>query len=97
MSNIRISVKKKSGVYAITEFQCDWKIIFIRVWSIDFPKILEWLKIESRMRILRWVSGVVKEDRMRNACYVSENIDVVSIVDQVRENRQRWFWHVIRR
>lgn len=39
------------------------------------------------IRMLRRMSGVTREDRIRN-----ELKSVVSIVDNSRENRQRWFW-----
>jgi hypothetical protein len=45
--------------------------------------------------MLRWRSGVTREDRMKME-YVSSSIGVASIVDK-RENRLRWFGHVVRR
>jgi hypothetical protein len=40
------------------------------------------------MRMLRWVSGVTKEDSIRNE-YVKGNIGVASVMDKMRENRLR--------
>jgi hypothetical protein len=47
------------------------------------------------MRIFRWMSGVSREDRIRNE-YVRDRIGVASIEDKMRENRLRWFGHVMR-
>jgi hypothetical protein len=46
------------------------------------------------MRILRWMSGVTREDKIRNE-YVRSNISVTSIVDKMRENRPKWSEHVM--
>jgi len=42
--------------------------------------------IVAEMRMLRWMSGVTKEDRIRNE-YVRGNIEIVPNVDKVKENR----------
>lgn len=42
------------------------------------------------------MSGMTRKDRIRNG-YVRGSIGVISIVDKVRENRLRWFGHVMRR
>jgi len=39
---------------------------------------------------------VTREDRIRNK-YVRGSIGVASIVDYIRENKLRWFGHVMRR
>jgi hypothetical protein len=39
-----------------------------------------------KMRMLRWMSEVIREDRIRNE-YLRGIISVVSIVDKMRENR----------
>eukprot|EP00102_Acyrthosiphon_pisum_P026090 XP_016663300.1 PREDICTED: uncharacterized protein LOC107884852 [Acyrthosiphon pisum] len=48
------------------------------------------------MKMLRWMSGVTREDRIRNE-YIRDSIGVASIVDKMRENRLRWLGHVLRR
>jgi hypothetical protein len=42
------------------------------------------------MRMLRWMSGVTRKDRIRNK-YVRCSIGLASIVDKMRKNRQM-FW-----
>jgi len=42
------------------------------------------------------MSGVTKEDRIKNK-YVRGSIGVASILDKMRENRLRWFGHVMTR
>jgi len=42
------------------------------------------------------MSEVTKEDRIKNE-YVSGSIGVVPIVDKMRENRLKWFGHLMRR
>jgi len=49
--------------------------------------------------MLRWMSGMTREDRIRNE-YIRGSIGVAkmaSIVDEMRENRLRWLGHIIRR
>jgi len=53
-------------------------------------KKIEQGKCVVKIRILRWISGVTKYDRIRNE-YVRERIKVASIVDKMRKNRLRWF------
>jgi hypothetical protein len=48
-----------------------------------------------KMRMLRCMVGVTREDIIRNK-YVRGSIGVASIVDKKRENRLRWFSHVMR-
>jgi hypothetical protein len=40
------------------------------------------------MRLLKWMSRVTREDRIRNS-YVRGSIGVASIMDKMRENRMR--------
>lgn len=51
---------------------------------------------DAEMRVFRWMSGVVTEDKIRNE-YVRDSIGVVSVVEKMRENRLRWFGYVMRR
>jgi len=48
------------------------------------------------MRMIRWMSGVTREDKIRNG-HVRGSVCVASIVDKMRENKLRWFGHVMRR
>ena len=48
------------------------------------------------MRMLRWMSGHTRLDRIRNVD-IRSKVGVVSIVDKLRESRLRWFGHVRRR
>jgi hypothetical protein len=48
------------------------------------------------MRILKWMSEVTREDGIRTE-YVRGKNRVVSIVDKKRENRLRYFEHVMKR
>ncbi|KAL4104536.1 hypothetical protein QTP88_019831 [Uroleucon formosanum] len=58
---------------------------------------IEWQSMSgTEMRMLRWMSGVTREDRIKNE-YVRGSIGVASIVDKMRENRLRWLGHVMKR
>ncbi|KAL6532820.1 hypothetical protein OROGR_013780 [Orobanche gracilis] len=50
----------------------------------------------AEMRMLRWMCGHTKKDRLRNEV-IREKIRVASIEDKMMENRLRWFGHVRRR
>ncbi|KAL4135686.1 hypothetical protein QTP88_007282 [Uroleucon formosanum] len=90
---------------------CDWRISkklkgkFCR--SVVRPTMLYSLKSSAdrrieqsmnvtEMRMLRWMSGVTRENIINNE-YVRVSIGVASIVDKVRENKLRWLGHVMRR
>jgi hypothetical protein len=48
------------------------------------------------IKMLRWMSRMTKEDRIRSK-YVTVSIDVAAlIVYKMRENRLRWFGHKMR-
>ena len=49
-----------------------------------------------KMRMLCWMSGKTRQDRIRNDT-ISERVGVAPIVEKLVENRLRWFGHVERR
>jgi hypothetical protein len=63
-------------------------------WVVDKRK--EQSRNGAEIRMLRWMSGVTREDRIWNE-YLRGSIGMVSIVEKMRENRLKWFWHVMRR
>lgn len=48
------------------------------------------------MSMLRWMCGVIGKDKTRNT-FICEQLDIVSIVDKMRENHLRWYEHMHRR
>ncbi|PHT35990.1 hypothetical protein CQW23_23690 [Capsicum baccatum] len=48
------------------------------------------------MRMLHWMCGFIKADRVRNES-IREKVGVVSVEDKMWEVRLRWFGHVMRR
>ena len=50
----------------------------------------------AEMRMLRWMSGKTRHDRIRNDT-IRERVGVAPIVEKMVENRLRWFGHVERR
>ncbi|KAF3651248.1 Phosphoribosylaminoimidazole carboxylase, chloroplastic [Capsicum annuum] len=50
----------------------------------------------AEMRMLRWMCGFTRADRVRNEI-IREKVGVVSVEDKIREVRLRWFGHVMRR
>ncbi|KAD3338158.1 hypothetical protein E3N88_33679 [Mikania micrantha] len=64
------------------------------VWPI---KKTQQRKLESaEMRMLRWMCGHTRLDRIRNEV-IREKLEIACISDKVREGRLRWFGHVRRR
>ncbi|PHT60418.1 Transmembrane 9 superfamily member 2 [Capsicum baccatum] len=50
----------------------------------------------TEMRMLRWMCGFTRADRVRNES-IWEKVGVVPVEDKLREVRLRWFGHVMRR
>ncbi|KAI3814008.1 hypothetical protein L1987_18747 [Smallanthus sonchifolius] len=50
----------------------------------------------AEMRMLRWMCGHTRMDRIRNKVF-RERLGVACISDKIREGRLRWFGHVRRR
>ncbi|KAL6560073.1 hypothetical protein OROHE_006311 [Orobanche hederae] len=50
----------------------------------------------AEMRMLRWMCGHTKKDRLRNEV-IRKKVRVASIEEKMMENRLRWFGHVRRR
>ncbi|XP_066986831.1 uncharacterized protein [Macrobrachium rosenbergii] len=50
----------------------------------------------GEMGILRWISSVTREDRIRNE-YIRGSTKVVEISKKLQEERLRWYRHLLRR
>ncbi|PKA57161.1 ataxia telangiectasia mutated family protein [Apostasia shenzhenica] len=50
----------------------------------------------AEMRMLWWMCGYTRKDRMRNE-YIQKKVGVAPIEDKLRESRLRWFGHLNRR
>ena len=53
-------------------------------------------KLDAEMRMLRWMSGVNKLDRIRNERFKGTT-KVGEIYKKVQESRLKWYGHVLRR
>ena len=50
----------------------------------------------AEMRMLRWMCGVTREDRIKND-YVRGTTKVVEVSKKAQEGRLRWYGHILRR
>ena len=50
----------------------------------------------AEMRMLRWMSGVTRENRIRNE-YIRGSTKMVEISKKVQEGRLRWYGHLLRK
>ncbi|PHT63712.1 UDP-glucose:glycoprotein glucosyltransferase [Capsicum annuum] len=70
-----------------------------RVGAVEYLPVknshIQKLKV-AEMRMLRWMCGFTRADRVRNEI-IREKVGVVSVEDKMREVRLRWFGHVMRR
>ncbi|XP_063607302.1 uncharacterized protein LOC134781917 [Penaeus indicus] len=50
----------------------------------------------AEMKMLRWMVGVTRRDRIRNE-YIRGTVNVVEVSKKIQESRLRWFGHLRRR
>ena len=72
--------------------QCQSAAATLRVNLSFFRSCLKKLDV-AEMRMLRWMSGTTKLDRIRN----ERIIEVGEISKKVQESRLKWYGHVLRR
>ena len=66
----------------------------VKCWAVG--KKVEDLLSRIEMRMLRWILGTSKRDKIRNE-KIRRRCGVTDIVDKMREARLRWFGHMLRR
>ena len=50
----------------------------------------------AEMRMLRWMVGITRRDRIRNEC-IRGTVKVIEISKKIQESRLRWYGHLRRR
>ena len=50
----------------------------------------------AEMKMLRWMVGVTRKDRIRNE-YIRGTVKVVEVSRKIQESRMRWYGHLKRR
>ena len=64
--------------------------------SVTMKKKTDERKLDvAEMKMLRWMSGVTKMDRVRNE-YIRGSLKVTEVSKKVQEARLRWYGHVMR-
>ena len=87
----RISLRVK-GKYTRQNFVRPAMMYGAETWAV---KKAQEKKLE--MRMLRWMSGVTKLDRIRNERIRGMSTKVGEISKKVQESRLKWYGHVLRR
>ena len=60
-------------------------------WATNKQQVHKMSVVE--MRMLRWMSGKTRKDKIRNE-FIRGSLGVAPIGDKMRESRLRWFGHV---
>jgi len=66
----------------------------LECWAVD--KQIEQRMSVVKMKMLKWINGMTRKDRIKNE-YNRGSIRVALIMGKARENRYKWFGHVMRK
>ncbi|KAF3656602.1 putative armadillo repeat-containing kinesin-like protein 2-like isoform X1 [Capsicum annuum] len=92
MCDKKVSLKLKGKFYKVVVRPA--MVYGAERWLVKNSHIQK-LKV-AEMRMLRWMCGHTKKDRVRNEI-IREKVGVASVEDKMREVRLRWFGHVMKR